>query len=383
MLGQNSSAVGGTMRAYQTAVTYLRAFLSADEHYSFSRAYEGSAWGRFARWLIVGAYGTVGVLFLLVILLNPYGNFPKTALSQVFADNNQRYSYPSIVRSGNYQSAVFGTSTSRLLAPSELEREFGGRFANLSMDASTAWEQTQIAKLFLDHVEQPKTVILSIDGMVWCNPSADQQRVTFRLFPHSFYDENPFNDFADILNLELWDAIRKSVKVALGAREPYQDASGFGDFTPGEENYDAQKAHQHIYADPFSQPDATLLTSSELASVTFPALDWLNDILSRIPPNTTTIIARMPIHVAAQAGQGTRAEQSERECFRRIEAIASAHNVAIYDMSFPSEITSNDQNYWDRLHYRMPIGSRVVTEIGRALRTGEPSPTLKIISPKN
>ncbi len=42
-----------------------------------------------------------------------------------------------------------GTSTARLLDPQELDRAFGGRFANLAMNAATPWEQTQLARLFL------------------------------------------------------------------------------------------------------------------------------------------------------------------------------------------------------------------------------------------
>ena len=71
-------------------------------------------------------------------------------------DLNQRFMYPQIVRSGRFDAAVFGTSTVRLLDPQRLGAAFGGRFANLGMNAGTPWEQMQLADLFLRHVPRPR-----------------------------------------------------------------------------------------------------------------------------------------------------------------------------------------------------------------------------------
>ncbi|MBB4092468.1 hypothetical protein HGG72_08505 [Ochrobactrum pecoris] len=367
------------MRAIRAVTDYLNSFLRSDDQYQAATSpSQNQRWNTFSRWTVIGAFGSVALLFLAVFILNPFGNFPITPLSQVFADHNQRYTYPSIARSGRHQSAIFGTSSSRLLTPQDLENEFGGKFANLSMDASTAWEQTQLARLFLRQVEKPETVILSLDWMVWCNQAADEQRVTFRLFPKTFYDENPINDFADILNLELWDALRKSVKVATGSRQPYQDADGFGDFTPGEDNYDAERAYAHIHEKPIPQPDLTPLTPEELANLKFPALDWLAVTLSEIPDDTKTLIVRMPVNVTALAVPGTRNEQAEKECFRRTKELAGARGIPIFDMAFASPFTTNDLNYWDPMHYRLPLGAQIVRAIGRAYRDGQSTDILQV-----
>lgn len=372
------------MRRFHTAGGYLRSFFAADEEFELVRnSSDGRKWFAFSGWLILGAYGTMCVLIVAIIVLNPFGNFPITRFSQVFADNNQRYSYPSIVRSGEHQSAIFGTSTSRLLKPSDLGREFEGKFANLSMDAATAWEQTQLTRLFLRHVERPQTIILSLDKMIWCNQAADLHRVTFRLFPQSFYDENPINDFSDVINLELWDAIRKSVKMATGSRNPYQDKDGFGDFTPGEENYDPVRAHAHIHNEPVPRPDATLASSEDVSLLKFPALDWLSETLDLIPTGTNTLIVHMPVNVTAQSAPGTRAEQAEKECVRRIQEIATSHSVPVFDMAFASPFTTNDLNYWDRMHYRVPLGEQVVKAIGQAYRDRKSTEILQVITSQN
>ena len=66
-------------------------------------------------------------------------------------DLNQRFMYPQIVRSGRHDSAVFGTSTVRLLDPRELDMLFAARFAKKPLDsnAGTPWSGMQLAALFL------------------------------------------------------------------------------------------------------------------------------------------------------------------------------------------------------------------------------------------
>ena len=94
--------------------------------------------------------------YLFVLAMNPYGNLPNTVLREhVMMDDNQRYQYPSVVRSGRYDSLIIGTSTSRLLDPRPFEAALGGRFANVAMNAGTAWEQTELTKLFLRHQPKP------------------------------------------------------------------------------------------------------------------------------------------------------------------------------------------------------------------------------------
>ena len=59
---------------------------------------------------------------------------------------NARFSFPALARSAKFDSAVFGTSTSRLLRPVMLDPEFGARFANLAMNDATAYEQARILR---------------------------------------------------------------------------------------------------------------------------------------------------------------------------------------------------------------------------------------------
>jgi len=360
---------------------YFAAFLSGTEHGNRASAFTGN-WSQFAGWSIGSAAAVVVGLLSAITLLNPFGNFPIGSQTSRFAHSNQRYNYPTIVRSHEFDSAVFGSSTSRLLEPSLLDAMLGGRFANFSMDAGTAWEQYRLAKLFLAHTPAPRTLILSLDPFSWCNPRADEQRVTFRLFPESFYDETRLNDFADILNLEISDVLIRTVGMKIGAREPKFDRSGFGDFTPGEVNYNPARAQELVRGDPeVGRPVRQVKFSPQkLAAMAFPALEWLEELLVHTPDATRVIFMRMPVHVADQAAPGSIEAATQNECYRRVDVLARQHRVYHFDMQFPSPITETDTNYWDRRHFRLPIARLTAGEMARALSRGTSSEILRVIS---
>jgi hypothetical protein len=58
----------------------------------------------------------------------------------------------------------------------------------------------------------------------------------------------------------------------------------------------------------------------------------------------------------------------------RIAAIARRHKAPFIDFNIPSGITTNDDNYWDPLHYRLPIADRIVKGIEQAIATGQDDP---------
>jgi len=82
----------------------------------------------------------------------------------------------------------------------------------------------------------------------------------------------------------------------------------------------------------------------------------------------------MPAHVSAQAVPGSAKAARAEECKARIAEMAKRHEAALVDFNIDSKITSNDDNYWDRLHYREPIADRIVADLAEALTTGKDDP---------
>lgn len=79
-----------------------------------------------------------------------------------------------------------------------------------------------------------------------------------------------------------------------------------------------------------------------------------------------------PTHIASQPRTGSVKAAKTEACKARISTIARRHNVPFVDFSIRSEITANDDNWWDRL--RVPIADRIVAGIERALQTGTDDP---------
>lgn len=334
------------------------------------------SWRAFV-WMAVGAFACIIVLLAaFVALMNPYGNLPHILLSEhVIADTNQRFQYPALVRSQRYDSIVIGASDSRLLHPRALERVFGGHFANLALNAGRAYEQYRLATLFIEQVKQRRTLLVGLDH-VWCDASADDRRATFRGFPEWMYDGDWRNDLRYMLNSKTVEISGRRFAQLIGMREArYQD--GYELFLPPESAYDSVKVTRKLWAnkdrgstDPVMPPYSP--SDAERSSWQFPALAWLEEITTRFGGQVVFVYA--PAHIAALPRPGSLEAAQREECKTRIAAIARSHNVPFIDFAIRSEITANDANWWDRLHYRLPIAERVVAAIERALKTGKDDP---------
>ena len=81
----------------------------------------------------------------------------------------------------------------------------------------------------------------------------------------------------------------------------------------------------------------------------------------------------MPIHVAFQPRPGTDHAAFDAECKARIIAIARKRGAKLIDWRIFSPITTNDENYWDGLHYRVAIGQLLARELTAAVLDGAES----------
>jgi hypothetical protein len=325
------------------------------------------------------AAGAAALLYGAILLLDPYGVSPiRLPLKRTIMDINQRYMYPQIVRSRTYDSVVIGTSTSRLLDPKALDSAFGGRFANLAMNAGTAWEQVELAKLYLRHNPAPKTVILGLDTM-WCLPERSIEKITFRGFPIWMYDENRLNDLLELFNLKTLEIAGRVAAFHVGAMPERIRGDGYEIFTPPESTYDLSRARFHIWKDRPNQrvvPEtpARTLSAAEAAALVFPAIPWLDALLKELPATTRRMLVYMPLHVAAQPTPGSRDAAEAVLCKARIDEVALKNSAKVIDFSIHSTLTQDDASYWDPLHYRLPIADRIIGGMKRALETGADDP---------
>jgi hypothetical protein len=333
----------------------------------------------FIRTFLAIAAGAVLAVFAFILLLDPYGVSPlRLPLPRAIMDINQRYMYPQIVRTKAFDSVVIGTSTSRLLDPRLLNSSFDGRFANLAMNAGTAWEQTELAKLYLRHNPSPRTVIIGLDH-VWCNADRSIARITFRGFPEWMYDEKPWNDLPEVFNLKTLEIAGRLAAFHLGLMPERIRGDGYEVFTPPEETYDLARARFHIWRDRpgaviTPETPARVLSPADERAIDFPAIAWLDDLLAHLPAGTRRMLVYMPVHRAAQPTPGSFAAAQTALCMRRIDAVAARRNTPVIDFSIDSAVTRTDSNYWDPLHYRLPIADKIIRGMKAASETMKDDP---------
>jgi hypothetical protein len=336
-------------------------------------------WPRFLRRCALAFTLSLALAGALIVAMNPFGNLPVHAFgAHVIMDTNDRFQYPAIVRSGAFDSVVIGTSSSRLLDPRWLERAFGGRFANLGFNDGRAWEQYQLTLLFLREVPRPKTLLFGLDW-VWCAPDADIARFSpTRVFPTWIYDDDPWNDWLYVLNWRGLENAAKQLLNRVGLLSGRFPPNGFDMFVPPDTGYDAAKARQNIWRGRVNtiapRVPAYVASDSDRAQWRTPALAWLEDLAAHAQGDTRIVFAFMPAHIAAQPQAGSQEAAREGECKARIAQIAERHRAPFIDFKIASPITTEDHNYWDALHYRLPVAERIVHGIARGVATGRDDP---------
>ena len=153
---------------------------------------------------------------------------PPTSASPTRCWRATRASIPSVI----------GTSSARLLRPPVLNEAFGGRFANLSMNSGTAWEQSELLALFTRSHPAPRTVLIGLD-MVWCE-SGPLRRLTPRPFPDWMYGREPVARLRrDPEPLRRRGSRQAGAGDARAWRRARYGRDGWADFLPDDALYDA------------------------------------------------------------------------------------------------------------------------------------------------
>jgi hypothetical protein len=344
--------------------------------------HEKSLWRRF----IILCIGTFAVCLLgvgaFIAILDPYRNVPfSPALERPMMDVNQRFMYPPLARDPAFDSAVFGTSTIRLLPPQSLNEQFGARFAMLALNSGTAWEQTQIASLFIRHHPKARYLIFSIDT-VWCGTEAKVDKLTFRPFPPWMYDESPYNDLVHLLNGKTVEIASRLLSYYLGYNNPRYDSDGYRNFLPPRESYDIDRVRVSIYGGTEPKPIPALPPQppEDAADWKFSTHAMMAELLRKAPPTTTVMLLFVPYHAYYRSQSGGGGWQLEI-CKRRLEKLAREvrPDIHILDFMIDSALTRRDENYWDSLHFDPAVADQIVALVAQAVRTGQSgSPALVI-----
>jgi hypothetical protein len=327
-----------------------------------------SAWGRFF-WLAAGtAFVCVAVIYAFVVLVDPFNTLPLSVPGKRWpVATDARFAFPALARSARFDSAIFGTSTSRLLRPAALDPLFRARFANLSMNSATVYEQTELMDVFRRAHPAPRVVVVGLD-VVWCVTGDTYQKLTENPFPPWMYQDDRWVGYLHMFNLYSVQEAGQLFGILIGVKRPVYGGDGYTRFVPPDADYDPARAAAHLRereGEPEVPPGAR---SGPPANWRYPALETLRAELVKFPITTRKILFFVPYNHVVFPPPGSEGAQVWNECKRRVAAIAAATpDTTVVDFLLPSPITMIDTNYWDALHYRTGIADRLARDLGAAV----------------
>lgn len=309
-------------------------------------------------------------MYGLVVIVDPWDSLPLSPkLPRVPISSNARFSFPPLARSPKFDSIVVGTSTARLLRPLELDPGFGAHFANLAMNSATAYEQSRMFDLFVRWHPAPKVIIVSID-QAWCTDRFE--RFTPRQFPEWMYETNRWPGYAEMLTPYAVQEAWNQLMVMLGLKRRIYGLNGYTSFVPPDSQYDPARRDKAF----LRWPPLDRTPPPANAAAVYPALPLLDRMLSELPPATRKILYFTPSHVDRQGAPGSFTAWRWAHCKDEVAAIGRRRGAEVLDFQIPSAITQNRDNFWDPLHYRQSIATRVTEGLVRGA-----SPDALVLTP--
>lgn len=328
-------------------------------------------WARFARRFGFTFAALLAILYGFVIIVDPWNTLPLSPpLPRVPISTNARYSFPALARSQQFDSVNLGNSSSRLLQPAELNPGFGAHFANLAMNSATPYEQSQMLQVFLRAHKEPRVVTVGLDA-VWCEPTLE--RFTERSFPAWMYRPNLWPAYREMLTPYAVQEAANQFAVMVHLKRRRYGLDGYTSFVPPESAYDRARRDAAF----LRWPPVDESPVKPGATAAFPALEVLRQMLASLPSTTRKIVYFVPYFRERQGEPGSVTDWRWTQCKREVASIAQNAGAEAIDFMIPTAITRDRDNYWDPVHYRVPIASLLAD----ALIRGESPYSVRLTPP--
>lgn len=312
---------------------------------------------RWRRWIIafcVTFFGVGGLLFTLLLLIDPYDSarFPTLGIVGI-DDHNPRMANVSRGRDPAFDAAIFGNSTGQLIDPHRIGPPTRLSFTQLTVPATGPREQLAMIGWFASHHGKMGALILVADNS-WCAQSADLKIA--HPFPFWLYGSN--RDYvARVLNSKSLDRAVWRVQIAFSMR-PRTDPVGYSDYMAGKD-----------FAFVAQVPEPAEDLSVAKFPLHFPWIYRLREQIARLPPDASVVVVLPPVYAPLLDPANSVGALVELACKSMLEgSVASRHHGAFLDFRVDNAITRNSANFADGVHYRNNVARDIEEKIVATLR---------------
>jgi hypothetical protein len=346
-------------------------------------------WRRFALAFLAVFAGVVAVVYVFIILVDPYdsGRFfslglrglydgpqgadkvsgdvrPGAATSASAAafgntDESQRTGNVALGRSERFNAAIFGNSHGQLLSPQRLSGATGLNFVQLTVPGANVREQIAMMHWFIRHHAEIGALVLTLDER-WC--VTDPALPLRSPFPFWLYSDSNVVYLANALSMRtLRDGLRR-VASAFG-RPAAVDPAGYSD-------YEAGKAWSFKPGKPAPAEGFPARDDRPFArEPDFPGLILLDALLDEVPAKTPVVIVLPPQFYTQLPPAGTGGARFRDYCKWQIALRAErGAGGAFIDFLVDSDMTRNPENFMDAEHYRSNIAQTIEADIAATLK---------------
>jgi hypothetical protein len=318
-------------------------------------------WARMLRF-----YAASCVLLLLLVAIVLIGLDPYDSGRLAFAEGygvpsalGPRLTAASTARAPDAEAAIIGNSTIQLLHPARLSELTGMRFVSLAIAGTGPTEQLAVARWFLRYHpagRSPKAFVFSLD-LNWCE--ADGRLTIVNPFPFWLYSPSTVEYALNMLRLKTFESAERKVKLMLGRTTPLRP-DGYRDYETGHDwdKVAADRAFGETQGD-VAVPDPP----------DFAAAALLREFVGALPTETQVLLLFPPRHVSSLPPPGSAGERIEAQCKTAYRAVAAARQrTIVVDLAIDGDIARNDQDFWDKVHYRGPVAAKIENAVASALQ---------------
>jgi hypothetical protein len=174
---------------------------------------------RSAAWLLAAAaipLLSLGAINFYADPFQQYRNHPKPRYWHAL----QRYITPGLAKRGDYTNVIVGSSMFESFRLSDADRCLGGKTANLSLSAISAYEEGLVLDLAFRQAKV-KRVVLDLNVNTFAGPT--NKRWVADPLPWYLWDSNPFNDVRYLLSLDTLTRSRDLLENRPGGPEYFTD----------------------------------------------------------------------------------------------------------------------------------------------------------------
>jgi hypothetical protein len=314
---------------------------------------------------LASAAGLIAAYVAVCLALDPF-NIVHTAGPARYASNEERFSKRAIALNPAYDSYFAGSSTSRAFPIADFDREFGARFAHLTLSGGTSYEQLNLLKQLPDR--RLKYLVLDL---LFNEYAGNDHAPEYSDYPSSLYDGHPGHAVLVYLTCnpfllkELYYAYWMNVQGI--NKVPVQDRmtpDGFINLEP-ERGWDASRARDEIAA-------VRKLTRVRMQLHT----ENFQSLMDIAAPRFQTIFLYFPpLHAEAMRWRLVEGTEEDRRTYcawkRRIIAMAARYPQAVLiDYETINPVTERDDNFWDYSHVRAPVYRMLLEDFSSWVRRG-------------